>query len=134
NVVPDVALVLNHELVHVDAARLAVRFRRHAHCFGVLNAPARHRTGRAQKGRDMRKHIHVAAVLLGMTFVVMGAPAGAQTQAKSSIEEIRKELMQMPYYGVFDFIAFTYNKGTVTLGGYAYHPTLKADAERAVKR
>src|SRR5262249_6995360 len=35
---------------------------------------------------------------------------------------------------VFDFLAFSYNKGTVTLMGYAYHPSLKQDAERAVKR
>src|ERR1019366_4114702 len=29
---------------------------------------------------------------------------------------------------------FSYSKGTVTLTGYAYSPTLKADAERAVKQ
>jgi hypothetical protein len=61
-------------------------------------------------------------------------PAMPQAPAKSSIEEIRKELMQLPYYGVFDFIAFSYDKGIVTLVGYAYRPTLKTDAERAVKR
>jgi hypothetical protein len=34
---------------------------------------------------------------------------------------------------VFDFLAFTYDKGTVTLMGYAYHGTLKHDATRAAK-
>jgi hypothetical protein len=29
---------------------------------------------------------------------------------KSSVEEIRKELLQLPYYGVFDFLAFSYDK------------------------
>lgn len=59
----------------------------------------------------------------------------AQTQkARSTVEEIRKELLQLPYYGVFDFLAFSYDKGTVTLVGYAYRPLLKADAVRAVKR
>src|ERR1700730_15801575 len=48
--------------------------------------------------------------------------------AKSSVEEIRKELMQLPYSGVFDFLAFRYDKGTVTLVGYAYHSNLKHDA------
>ena len=47
---------------------------------------------------------------------------------------IRKQLLQLPYYGVFDFLAFGYDKGAVTLVGYAYRPTLKDDAERAVKR
>jgi hyperosmotically inducible protein len=38
------------------------------------------------------------------------------------------------HYGVFDFLAFSYDKGTVTLVGYAYHGTLKHDATRAAKR
>src|SRR3954465_8346883 len=54
--------------------------------------------------------------------------------ATSPVEAIRKELLQLPYYGVFDFIAFVYDRGTVTLKGYAYQPNLKKDAERAVKR
>lgn len=68
---------------------------------------------------------------------VIATPAPARTQAREAdptIESIRKELLQLPYYGVFDFIAFSYEKGTVTLFGYAYHPGLKQDAERAVKR
>jgi hypothetical protein len=68
-----------------------------------------------------------------MTLVLAGARAAAQD--KSVVEQIRKELLQLPYYGVFDFIAFKYDpNGVVTLMGYAYHPTLKTDAERAVKR
>jgi osmotically-inducible protein OsmY len=84
----------------------------------------------------MCRNSHVAVGLLGLTMMLSGGSqrASTQTQTKSPIEEIRKELMQLPYYGVFDFIAFSYDKGTVTLVGYAYHPMLKADAERAVKR
>ena len=40
----------------------------------------------------------------------------------------------MPYYGVFDFLTFRYDKGTVVLGGFAYQGTLARDAERAVRR
>jgi hypothetical protein len=69
-----------------------------------------------------------------LTLALAGSVAAAQLQVKSSIEEIRHELLQLPYYGVFDFIAFSYDKGTVTLLGYAYSPRLKADAERAAKR
>jgi hypothetical protein len=50
------------------------------------------------------------------------------------VEEIRKELLQLPYYSVFDYMAFSYDKGTVTLMGYAYHLGLKQDAVRATKR
>jgi hypothetical protein len=46
--------------------------------------------------------------------MLAGAGPAAQSQAKSTIDEVRKELLQLPYYGVFDFIAFSYNRGTVT--------------------
>jgi hypothetical protein len=82
----------------------------------------------------MRRHIHVAAALAGLAFVLTGAQPTLRADAKSSVEEIRKELMQLPYYSVFDFLAFSYDKGTVTLSGYAYQSTLKHDAAHAAKR
>jgi len=66
--------------------------------------------------------------------VLLSAGLLAQTGEKSSIAEIRQELLQLPYYSVFDYLAFKYDKGTVTRLGYAYRPALKQDAERAVKR
>jgi hyperosmotically inducible protein len=81
----------------------------------------------------MHTHTRLAAALVGLTLWFCGASAAGANQ-KSPVDEIRKELMQLPYYGVFDFLAFRYDKGTVTLGGYAYHPGLKKDAVRAVKR
>src|SRR6266850_7677190 len=93
----------------------------------------------------MRRHNYVAVAFLGLAVVLVNTRTVAQTsqarstvpqtnQAKNTVEEIRKELLQLPYYSVFDFIVFSYDKGTVTLAGYAYAPRLKADAERAVKR
>jgi len=70
----------------------------------------------------------VFALSLGMSGLA------AQRGATDSVDEIRRELLQLPYYSVFDFLAFKYEKGTATIMGYAYHPGLKADAERAVKR
>jgi hyperosmotically inducible protein len=82
----------------------------------------------------MKRHVRVAAVLVGLALVVAGAQPLLGADEKSSVEEIRKELLQLPYYGVFDFLAFGYEKGTVTLMGYAYHSTLKQDAARGAKR
>src|SRR6202171_3490213 len=82
----------------------------------------------------MHKHIRLALTAVGLIVLLVAASPAAQSQAKSTTDEIRKELLQLPYYGVFDFIAFSYNKGTVTLMGYAYHLGLKSDAERAAKR
>jgi hypothetical protein len=90
----------------------------------------------------MYRHTRIAAALLGLTLmlagertsVLAGTGTSALAEPKSTVESIRKELMKLPYYGVFDFLAFSYDKGKVVLAGYAYHPTLKTDAVRAVKR
>ena len=82
----------------------------------------------------MNRHTRLATALLGFTLLLSVAWPAAGADPKSTIDDIRKELMKLPYYGVFDFLAFNYEKGTVTLVGYAYRPTLKKDAVRAVKR
>src|SRR5229473_2414532 len=92
------------------------------------------RTGSAWKGFVMRIHRGAAVMFVGLSLALRQGPAAAQSQPTTTIEGIRSELLQLPYYGVFDFIAFSYNKGVVTLQGYAYQGRLKIDAERAVKR
>ncbi len=47
---------------------------------------------------------------------------------------MRRVLERLPYYGVFDFIAFSVDRGTVTLVGYSYQGSLKGDAAAAAKR
>ena len=48
-------------------------------------------------------------------------------------KEVRHELLMMPYFGVFDNIAFKVEGYNVTLLGQVTRPSLKSDAERAVK-
>ncbi len=48
--------------------------------------------------------------------------------------EVRHELVMLPYYGVFDNLAYRVDGKTVTLFGHATRPTLKADAENVVKK
>jgi hyperosmotically inducible periplasmic protein len=45
---------------------------------------------------------------------------------------IRKEILTLPYYGVFDAIGYQVNGSTVTLTGYVVRPTTKSDAEESV--
>ena len=47
--------------------------------------------------------------------------------------EIRHQLAVLPYYSVFDYVTFTLDGDKVTLTGYVLRPTLRADAEAAVK-
>jgi hyperosmotically inducible periplasmic protein len=50
-------------------------------------------------------------------------------------QEVRHQLVLLPYYGVFDNLAFKVSPdGTVTLLGQVARPTLKPDAEKVVKR
>jgi hyperosmotically inducible protein len=48
--------------------------------------------------------------------------------------EVRHQLLLLPYYGVFDFLAYKVAPdGSVTLLGDVVRPVLKSDAENAVK-
>jgi hyperosmotically inducible protein len=77
----------------------------------------------------------LAAILATAATVSLAATAAGQTVAeKQRVESVRHALSRLPYYGVFDFLAFKLDRGTVTLMGFAYAPGLKADAEEAVKR
>ena len=62
--------------------------------------------------------------------------AGLSDRARAQIaKEVRHELVMLPYYGVFDNLAFRVDDdGTVTLLGQVTRPTLKSDAERVVKK
>jgi len=48
--------------------------------------------------------------------------------------EVRHQLLMLPYYGVFDDLAFFVQGSTVTLVGQVTRPTLKSDAQNVVKR
>lgn len=83
--------------------------------------------------------IHVLRTgLIGLA--LLGVAGGATTAARQSItseetaRSVRRVLERLPYYGVFDFIVFRVNAGTVALAGYSYQGSLRRDAENAAKR
>jgi|SwirhisoilCB1_FD_contig_71_820075_length_1217_multi_4_in_0_out_0_2 hyperosmotically inducible protein len=57
---------------------------------------------------------------------------GAHAQDRIT-REVRHELVMLPYYGVFDNLAYKVDGSTVTLLGQVTRPTLKSDAENVVK-
>jgi hyperosmotically inducible protein len=75
-----------------------------------------------------------AGLLLAMTGLVAAQPAQQSVAVKETVFQVERALQRLPYYGVFDFLAFGVDRGTVTLEGYAYQGSLKDDASRAVKR
>jgi hyperosmotically inducible protein len=74
-----------------------------------------------------------------ITLLLLAAAAWAQDRDQSArsqeriIREVRHELLTLPYFGVFDYIAYKVNGSTVTLLGQVVRPSLKSDAENAVK-
>jgi hyperosmotically inducible protein len=61
--------------------------------------------------------------------------AGAQSVTpEETVRSVRRMLERLPYYGVFDYIVFRVDRGTVYLGGYSFEGRLKGDAEMAARR
>jgi len=72
--------------------------------------------------------------LLGLSVAAQDNQKGSAQSQERITREVRHELLMLPYFGVFDFIAFKVDNGTVTLLGQVVRPVLKSDAENAVKR
>jgi len=83
---------------------------------------------------------------LALTLCAIAMVAGAQTREQRAADrtvtprsqdritrEVRHELVMLPFYGVFDNLAFKVDGSTVTLLGQVTRPTLKSDAEKVVK-
>lgn len=82
----------------------------------------------------------VVSLIASTAVLASAAPqdqAGALSQKGIDriIKEVHHELVMLPYYGVFDNLAYKVDPdGTVTLIGQVSRPTLKSDAENSVKR
>jgi len=80
-------------------------------------------------------------VICGLVFATLGIAQQMnaqrdQTSAKSQeriTKEVRHELLMLPYLGVFDNLAYKVEGSNVTLFGQVAHPSIKSDAENAVK-
>lgn len=97
----------------------------------------------------MRNGLFGRSVLLGASVMLaLGAAAWAQDKRKEQdhsgsvgeqvekriAREVRHELIMLPYYGVFDNLAFRVEGRTVTLLGQVTRPTLKNDAAGVVRQ
>ena len=94
----------------------------------------------------MRKEIRalfVALVLTTESSAAASPAAGVQQENKHQrseekyrgrlAKEVRHELVMLPWYSVFDNLAFQVDGDKVTLLGQVTRPTLKSDAENVVK-
>ena len=78
-------------------------------------------------------HRSAASVFMAVLAAAATAQQPAAEVSQRRAEQIRKQIVTLPNYGVFDYITFRIDGGSVTLGGFASRPTLKSAAENVVK-
>jgi hyperosmotically inducible protein len=84
----------------------------------------------------MLKNVLRTAVMfvIAASLLPMVATAQRSTGNDRFVERIRKELVKLPYYGVYDNLSFSVNGGDVTLYGEVVRPSTKTEAERRIRR
>ena len=75
----------------------------------------------------------VAALAIGTSAVVAAPVSSPQGDARMA-NKVRKELVTLPYYGMFDNLAYKIEGSTVTLYGQVVDAVTRKDAENRVKR
>ncbi|MFL6274238.1 MAG: BON domain-containing protein [Blastocatellia bacterium] len=75
----------------------------------------------------------VAALAIGASAAVAAPASSPQGDARMA-NKVRKELVTLPYYGMFDNLAYKVEGGTVTLYGQVVDAVTRKDAENRVKR
>ena len=88
----------------------------------------------------MKKIVNaVLALCLAAVFAAgaaWAAPAAVQAETGRAelMKKVRKELVTLPYYGVFDNLEYGVEGGVVTLYGQVVRPSTRSDAGRRVAR
>ena len=86
----------------------------------------------------MSAHLHaLRRIPCSLAVLAMAVQTGGLAQSvtpEETVRSVRRMLERLPYYGVFDYIVFRVDRGTVYLAGYSFEGRLRADAEMAVKR
>ncbi|MFL6283942.1 MAG: BON domain-containing protein [Pyrinomonadaceae bacterium] len=76
-----------------------------------------------------------AALMLSASAAVVAAPATEQSSAQTQLaKKVRKELVTLPWYGVFDNLEYEIEGSTVKLYGQVVQPSTRKDAERRVAK
>jgi osmotically-inducible protein OsmY len=86
--------------------------------------------------RNHRRALYTAFLtVFALSATIAAEPQKQKEEPKAQdlIKEVRHQLVLLPYYSVFDNLAFKVEGSKVTLIGQVVRPTLKSDAEGAVK-
>lgn len=77
-------------------------------------------------------------MMMGAALVLASAPAivaAPQIDTEMVSEQVRKEIVTLPFYSIFDNVEFNLNdQGTLELKGEVFTPVMKRNIERASQR
>jgi len=75
----------------------------------------------------------VAAIAIAASAAIAAPAVSPQDEARTA-NKVRKELVTLPYYGMFDNLAYKIDGGTVTLYGQVVRPTTRSEAAKRVSK
>jgi hyperosmotically inducible periplasmic protein len=82
-----------------------------------------------------RNYLALGLAVIALSFVSASAQSFSGAGSSRTIEDqVRKRILKLPQYEVFDSINYRVNGNTVTLSGKVRNAINKSDAERSVKK
>ena len=75
-----------------------------------------------------------ALVIAASAVVAAPVEAGQRSDDAATAKQIRKKLVTLPYYGIFDNLGYEIEGSTVTLYGQVVRPSTRKDAERRIAK
>lgn len=82
--------------------------------------------------RLFKRFVALSLAMIALSFVSVNAQSSSASRPVE--EQVRKSILKLPRYEVFDSIGYKVDGGTVTLFGKVRNAVNKKDAERSVKR
>lgn len=91
--------------------------------------------GETKEMKVFRYFLILTIAILGFSFIDANAQSYSGAKSARDLEQkVFKKLIALPYYGVFDHIAYKVSGNTVTLYGKVASLGTRKEAEQAVKR
>ena len=92
-----------------------------------------------KKMKSIKKRMLALAAVVALAASAAQAAPAAETEAQGLdiqqvTKKVRRELVTLPWYGVFDNLAYRVDGSTVTLYGQVVRPTTRSDAAARVAR
>jgi hyperosmotically inducible protein len=92
--------------------------------------------GKKEMKSIMKRMLALAATVVIATSAAVAAPKSGETEQgyQQLAKQVRHELVMLPYFGVFDNLAYQIEGSRVTLYGQVVRPSTRTDAERRVAK